>query len=64
MMMLPELTYVCLHSIEKGPVTKAYLKIDITVLVHIECPEDVVTELLRIAGWEEHFVHVNEFGWR
>lgn len=43
--------------------TVAYLKIDVPIFVHVECSEYVIAELFRIARWEKHFVHVNEFGW-
>jgi len=37
------------------------LKVDVSVLVHVEGPEDVVTEFLGVAAREEHLVHVDEF---
>lgn len=42
----------------------SYLKIDVAILVHVECTEHVVAEFLRVARREEHFVHVDEFRWR
>lgn len=42
----------------------AHLKIDVAIFVHVECAENVIAEFLRVAGREEHFVHVNEFRWR
>ena len=38
----------------------AHLKVDVPVLVHVEGAEHVVAELLRVAGREEHLVHVHE----
>lgn len=40
---------------------RTYLEIDVAILVHVECTEDVITEFLRVARGEEHFVHVDEF---
>lgn len=39
-----------------------YLKINISVFVHVEGSEYVIAEFLRITRWEEHLVHVYEFG--
>ncbi len=36
------------------------LEVDVPVLVGVEGPEDVVAELLGVAGGEEHLVHVDE----
>lgn len=38
-----------------------HLKIDVAVLVHVECAEHVVAEFFRVAGREEHFIHVDKF---
>ena len=40
------------------------LEVDVTVLVHVERPEHVVTELLGIARREEHLVHIDELDGR
>lgn len=37
-----------------------HLKIDVAILVHVECAENMVAEFLRVAGREEHFVHVDK----
>jgi len=40
------------------------LKVDVPVLVGVEGAEDMIAELLGIARWEEHLVHVHELDWR
>ena len=42
----------------------SYLEVDIAVLIHVECAEHVVAELLGVPRREEHFVHVDELGRR
>lgn len=39
-----------------------YLEVDVAVFVHVKCAEHVVAELHGVPGWEEHLVHVHEFG--
>lgn len=45
-------------------ITYTHLKINITIFVHVEGAKNVITKLLGISRWEEHFVHVHEFGRR
>lgn len=35
-----------------------HLKINVSVLIHVECSEDVIAELLSVPGREEHLVPV------
>lgn len=35
-----------------------HLKINVSVLIHVECSEDVIAELLGVPGREEHLVPV------
>lgn len=36
-----------------------HLKINVSVLIHVECSEDVIAELLGVPGREEHLVPVS-----
>lgn len=40
---------------------ESYLEIDVAIFVHVECAENVIAKFFRVAGWEEHFIHVDEF---
>lgn len=40
-----------------------YLEVYISVFIHVESTKHVVAELDGIAGWEKHFVHVDELCW-
>lgn len=39
-----------------------HFEVDISVLIHVKSSENVIAELFRVAGGEEHLVHVYEFG--
>lgn len=41
-----------------------YLKVNISVFVHIESSEHMIAEFLRVARRKEHLVHVYELGGR
>lgn len=40
-----------------------YLKVNITIFIHIECTKNMVTKFFCISRWKKHFIHVNEFSW-
>lgn len=40
-----------------------YFEIDVSILIHIECPKNVIAKLFGVARWKEHLVHIYEFGW-
>lgn len=52
------------HAGHCGKQKETHLKIYVSVLVHVERSEDVVTKLLGVPAGEEHFVHVHELGRR
>jgi hypothetical protein len=56
---------VRLHQIKIDTIQEklAYLKVDIAILVHIECSKDMVAKFLRIPTGKKHFVHVYKFCW-
>lgn len=37
-----------------------YLEINVSVLVHVECTENVIAEFHCVPGWEKHLVHVDK----
>lgn len=39
----------------------SYLKIYVSVLVHVECSEYMVTKFDGVTRWEKHLIHVDEF---
>lgn len=39
-----------------------YLEVNVAILVHIECTENMIAEFHGVPRWEEHLVHVNELG--
>jgi len=59
-------SHYTLHYSSSAPVRAVkktcdtHLKIDVAVLVHVKCAEHMVAEFFRIAGWEEHFIHIDE----
>jgi len=42
----------------------AYLKVNITIFVHVERAEDVIAKLFGVTAREKHLVHVHKFGGR
>lgn len=40
-----------------------YLKIYVSILVHVESAKDVVAEFDCVARREKHLIHVDEFRW-
>ena len=49
-----------LHNSQRGVTPEPHLEVDVAVLVHVERPEHVITELLGVARGEEHLVHVDK----
>lgn len=52
---------MCIRLVFKA---NTHLKIDVTIFVHVKRTENVIAKLFGVARREEHFVHVDEFGWR
>lgn len=50
-----------LMAMVKVDTKESYLEIDVAIFVHVECAENVIAKFFRVAGWEEHFIHVDEF---
>lgn len=55
------MSFIRLMAMVKVDTKESYLEIDVAIFVHVECAENVIAKFFRVAGWEKHFIHVDEF---